>query len=354
VDETRNSPWPAVARRKHTSRRHSVVAMAIAFAILLTTSCDRTNKAPNAKPRAAPDSVTLATTAYAGMAPVYIALGKGFFEDEGLKVTVQPHSSGKEALDAVLVRDADVATVAELPVALAALKEQPVAILATLATGQGDYGIVGRKDAGVLSAAALKGKRVAVSLGTSGDFFLDALLVRQQLSRADVRVVNRKPEEMADALESGEADAASTWEPHISAASKRLGGNSIVINSEGIYDSTFNLTATRDFASKRGETVKKLLRALVRAEDFYANDRSSAETIVAEALKSSPAETRQLLSKHRFSLSLDQSLLVVMEDEARWAIRRKLVAAKAPPNFLTNIDIGGLESVKPRAVTVIH
>jgi NitT/TauT family transport system substrate-binding protein len=328
--------------------------MASAITILLGSGCDRMENAPDAKPRGAPDLVKLATTAYAGMAPIYIALAKGFFEDEGLKVTVKAQSSGKVALDTVLDGNADVATVAELPVTLAVLKGQPVAVLVTLATGEGDYGVVARNDKGVTGPSDLKGKRVAVPFGTSADFFLDALLVRHKLSRADVRVINRKPDEMADTLEKGDAEAASTWEPHISTASKRLGGSAIVINSRGIYDSTFNLAATRDFAVKRGDTVKKLLRALLRAEQFYANDRPTAERIVAVALKSAPAETQQLLSKHRFSLSLDQSLLVMMEDEARWAIGSKLVEAKATPNFLNNVYIDGLQAVKPRAVTVIH
>lgn len=329
-------------------------ACALVLAALLAVGCDRAEPQLPASSRVASESLTLAITPYAGTALIYVALAKGYFESEGLKVTVQTHSSGKVALDATLAGNADVATVAELPVTLAVLKGHPVTVLTTLST-QTDYGIVGRTDKGISTPLALKGKRIAVTLGTSADFFLDALLVRQRLSRADVQVIDRKPNEMADVLEKGGADAVSTWEPHVSTARERLGADATVLfSSEGIYESTFNLAATREFASTRGETVKKLLRALVRAEQFFANDAAGGEKIVAESLKRSPEETRQLLSKHHVALALDQNLLVLMEDESRWAIRNKVAEASGTPNFLNALYIDGLAAVKPRSVTVIH
>lgn len=55
-----------------------------------------------------------------------------------------------------------------------------------------------------------------------------------------------------------------------------------------------------------------------------------------------------------FELSLNQSFLVNIEDEARWAIRNKLTDKTGVPNYLDYIYIDALESVKPDAVTVIR
>jgi len=333
--------WACIAR-----------AFALVLLISLAPGCERGSQQAPATPRAS-EPFILATTPYAGAAPAFVAVAKGYFEAEGLKVTVQSHASGKAALDAVIAGSADVATVAELPVALAAVRGHPVTILATLST-QTDYGIVGRTDRGVSTPASLKGKRIAVTPGTSADFLLDALLIRQRLSRADVQVIDRKPGEMADTLEKGEADAISTWEPYASDARQRLGANATVFSSEGIYESTFNLAASRDFVNQRGEAVKKILRAMVRAEQLMASDQAASEEIVAKVLKKSPEEARQLLGKNRFALSLEQNLLVVMEDEARWAVKNKVVEAKGTPNFLDAVYVDGLAAVKPRSVTVIR
>jgi NitT/TauT family transport system substrate-binding protein len=326
--------------------------LALVLFISLLSACDRGGD-PAAEARPPSDSFILATTPYAGAAPAFVAVAKGYLEGEGLKVTVQTYPSGKAALDAVIAGKADVATVAELPVALAVTKGNPVAIFATLSE-QTDYGVVGRADRGVSVPASLKGKRIAVSAGTSADFLLDALLIRQRLARADVQVIDRKPDEMAAALERGEADAISTWEPYVSDARKRLGANAIVFTSTGIYESTFNLAAMRQFVNTRGETVKKILRAMVRAEQLMASDPAGSEKIVASAMKKSPDEARELLTKNRFALSIEQNLLVVMEDESRWAVKNKVVEAKGTPNFLDAVYVDGLAAVSPRSVTVIR
>lgn len=314
--------------------------------------CDRTEAPPAGTPGAR-QAVVIAVTPYAGAAPAFVAHARGYFEREGLAVTVQQHGSGKEALDAVLEGRADVATVAELPVALAVVKGHPVTILATLST-QSDHAIVGRTDRGIWSADALRGKRIGVSAGTSGDFVLDVLLVRERLSRADVQVVDRKPRELVDALARGEVDAIATWEPYVADARRRLGDRAAVFPSEGVYDSSFNLASLRGFVLQRGETARRLLAALLQAEELLKHDRAACEPIVAQALHKSPEEIRELLARSRFSMSLEQHLLVVLEDEGRWAMRHRMVDAGRAPNFLDAVYLDGLAAVKPRAVTIIH
>jgi NitT/TauT family transport system substrate-binding protein len=53
-------------------------------------------------------------------------------------------------------------------------------------------------------------------------------------------------------------------------------------------------------------------------------------------------------------VSLEQNLLVVMEDESRWAVKNKVVEAKGTPNFLDVVYVDGLAAVRPRSVTVIR
>ena len=57
--------------------------------------------------------------------------------------------------------------------------------------------------------------------------------------------------------------------------------------------------------------------------------------------------------ENRFSLSIDQSLILAMEDEARWMISNKLTGEKQVPNFLDYIWDDGLKAIKPEAVNII-
>jgi NitT/TauT family transport system substrate-binding protein len=58
--------------------------------------------------------------------------------------------------------------------------------------------------------------------------------------------------------------------------------------------------------------------------------------------------------RYQFSLSLGQSLITAMEDEARWMIKNKLTTEKQVPNFLNYIYEDGLKAIKPEAVNIIR
>jgi hypothetical protein len=54
------------------------------------------------------------------------------------------------------------------------------------------------------------------------------------------------------------------------------------------------------------------------------------------------------------SLSLDQSLILAMDDEAQWLINNNLTSATALPNFLNYVYLKSLEAAKPNAVAIVH
>ena len=65
------------------------------------------------------------------------------------------------------------------------------------------------------------------------------------------------------------------------------------------------------------------------------------------------AYAARVWKEHLFSLSLDQSLITAMEDEARWMIKNKLTKEKDVPNFLNYIHVDALKAAKPEAVHII-
>ena len=54
----------------------------------------------------------------------------------------------------------------------------------------------------------------------------------------------------------------------------------------------------------------------------------------------------------RVTLYLDQSIVISLEDEARWAIRNNITNAKKVPNYLDYIHSDALKAVDARAVTM--
>ena len=123
------------------------------------------------------------------MGLIYVAAQKGFFKAEGLSVTLQPHTSGKACLQAILAGKADLGTVAETPVMHACMDDASIYTVATILTSGKNTVVVARKDLGIATTFDLKGRRIGVTLGTNAEFFLETLLVTQGIAKTEVEKV---------------------------------------------------------------------------------------------------------------------------------------------------------------------
>ncbi|MNS97005.1 putative aliphatic sulfonates-binding protein precursor [compost metagenome] len=237
---------------------------------------------------------------------------------------------------------------------LASLKKQSVVIIASIFEAERDHGIVGRLDRGVSTPASLKGKRIGVTLGTSGQFTLDAFLNRQKLQSAEVTLRNYAPEQLAGALARGEVDAAAGWEPFLTGMTHAIAGKAAIFYGEDVYAGLFNVAGTGDYVRSHPATVRKVLRALIAGARFCQDEPDAARALFAKASASETARLQAAWHGYRFGVVLDQGLLLALEDEARWAIRNRLAERGDMPNFLDTVYLDGLETVAPSAVTVIH
>ena len=59
-------------------------------------------------------------------------------------------------------------------------------------------------------------------------------------------------------------------------------------------------------------------------------------------------------SRNQLALSLDQSLILAMEDEARWMMRSGLTTETTVPDFAAYVYSEALQDVKPEAVNIIR
>lgn len=298
--------------------------------------------------------VIAANTEYVGACAVVAAQARGYFAAQGLQVKVLPFSSGKASMQAVLDGKADLATVADIPIVFAAMDGSPVKVLATLFRTGKDHGIVGRRDHGVLTPASLKGKRIGVSQGTSGHFTLDVFLNWQRMEGRDVTMVNYKPEELGQALQRGEVDAVSGWEPFLGAIRRQLGDTAVSFSGEQAYESIYNLVALQRYIGEHPATVRRVLQALAEGSNFCERAPQEMHSILPATARLNRDEVLATWPTYHFGLELDQSLLLALEDRARWAIRNRLGGSRDMPNFLDNMYLEGLADVRPAAVTVIH
>lgn len=285
---------------------------------------------------------------------IIVGQEQGFFSQQGLDLTIKKYPTGKAAFEGMFAGEVDMASVAETPIVFKSFEQQDFNIVTGLSSSDNFVKIIARKDKGILKPADLRGKSIATPQGTVFHFFSHLFLLKNGLSENDVRLSFRKPEELIPSLVRGEIDAFSFREPSIGAAKKLLGGKAVVFADPGFYHQTFYLVGLRNFVRNKPETVKKVLRALVQAEEFAKRHPDEAKRIISKYMGISPAEMAAVWSDVTLEISLDQPLLLNLEDEARWAIKSKLTDKTEVPNYLDFIYYDALKAVKPEAVTIIR
>ena len=300
------------------------------------------------------EKITIAYSTASNAILMYIAFAKGFLAEEGLEATPQPHAFGKLALNAVLEGKADIATVADTPIVFAVMNGKKITTLAVIQTSNRDIAIVARRDRGIEKPADLTGKNIGVPLGTNADFFLGALLLANSIERRQVTLIDIKPEEMAAALDSGKVDAVSTFNPTLKQLEQGLGKRGIVFYDEAIYTEAFCLAAKQEYVKKNPEAIKKVLRALIKAETFVKEYDEEARRLVAEFIKTDKKVLDEIWPIFTTRVTLNQALLVDFEAQTRWALKNKLTEGTSVPDYLDYIYFDGLQAVKPEAVRMIR
>lgn len=299
------------------------------------------------------ESVTTGMEPNAVNALIYIAANQNYFAANGLNVTIRDYPSGSAAVNGILNNEVDVAMAAEFVIVGKAFEKANILTFGTIDKFMHIY-VVSRKDRGIAVISDLKGKKVGVSLKTAAEFYFGRLLELNGMTTAQVNLVNLSPRQTVDALLNGDVDAVISWQPYIKTIEDGLGSRMVKWSAQSgqlAYDIIISSSA---WAKNHPELVNRFLKSLVQAEDFSLNHPDESWNIVQKRLNYDDAYMEAILPQYQLTVSLDQSLITAMEDEARWMIKNNLTNEKIIPNFLDYIYEGSLKSVKPGAVNIIR
>lgn len=328
-------------------------ALIVAMVAVIVVGLGRESSARPRRAAGPVERIVLAAEPVPPSAPVWIAEQKGYFRQEGVEVEIREFESGRTALFTMVEQGGlDIATAAQTPVVAKSFQHDNYAIVGGMMASDQDVKLLARRDRGIAAAADLKGKTIAITSGSSGHFFLSLFLAYHQLQLADVTLRDREATRLGDALVAGEVDAIATWEPHINRARKALGEHALLLPSRNIYREDFYFVARKEFIGRHPEALRRFLRAIERAQRFIHQHRSESLAILERRLKVSPEILAATWNELHFELSLDESILVSLEDEARWAIEHKLTDAPRAPNYLDYVHADALRAVKPEAVSI--
>ena len=283
---------------------------------------------------------------------VDVAVKNGLFKDAGLDVKLIPFPSGREALEALLGGQVDFAYMAEFPVATAALRKQPLKVIADLARYKGQSIIANAKFLDLKSASDLAGKKVGTILGTNVEFFVDRVLAHAGVKAT---IVNAGPSDLVPALVRGDADAIATFPTFFGAAKKALGANEREL-IPGDYILHMITVASGSIVQRDPATVAKFVGALAKADPFIKAEPAAAEQIVLANMHGMmpAADLHDMWQQTDYATRLGPDLLSLISDEANWIVDRGMVKTEKPSMDLlrTYIDEAPLKQALPGNVTL--
>jgi NitT/TauT family transport system substrate-binding protein len=284
---------------------------------------------------------------------LFLAEIQGFFKEQGLGITFVSMPSGADAIKALRKGSVDMGTSTEFPFVTEVIQGRNLKVITTVYRGDVVY-IASRRDRGIRKPSDLKGKKIAVTLGTQLEFFLARYLLYHGMTLEDIHIIDTRLQSLIDPLLSGEADGVVCAEPDLKIVRSEIGD---IINSWPLQNEqpTYAVIVCRgEFVKYHPNLTKRFLQALRKAELYYQDNPQKSRAQILDYPARKDSVFKDDLPFMSYGLYLEKPFLVMLEDEARWFIARGQSDAMDVPNFLDFIYFDGLDSVKPDGISIIR
>ena len=234
-----------------------------------------------------PVTLNVGVIPIADVAPLYLGMDKGFFEEEGLKIVPKLAEGGAAIVPAVLAGDDQIGFSNTTSLIIAASKDLPIQIisqgvLAGESTEQAWDGVVVPKGSDIESITDLEGKTVAVNtLNNVSQIVVNTALEKAGGDPSKVKYVEVPFPDMNAALESDRVDAAFQVEPGYSGG-LAAGSRNI---SNAYEEMAPNYTVATYFTSKQyiaenRDVVDRFARAMQKSLEYAAGHDDEVRAIV--------------------------------------------------------------------------
>ncbi len=284
---------------------------------------------------------------------IWIAEQEGLFKKQGLNVQITGFDSGISSVNAIFAGTHDIATAADFVFARTVPENRTIKVMASVARSD-SLEMLTHKDKGISAPAQMKGKKIGLTRKTASEFFLNLYLLYNQIDPKSIKIVDLPPAQLIEAFIKGDVDAAITWEPNLWKIKQKLAEkvNSWSVQSDQQF--YFLLIGSTSFIEKRPEAAQKLLQALAQAEILIKKNPALAQKQLVQKLALEKPYMTSVWPKHVIGLSLDQPLLVILEDQARWIRSSGIIPPGKPLNFLEYIYPNALKAVSAKNVTMMQ
>lgn len=228
------------------------------------------------------EKVIITMPTWTGYAPLILAKEKGFFAKHGVDAEIQiieGLGERKQALAANRVQG--MATALDVNVTLAA-SDIPMQVLWMFDDSFGGDGLLVKNE--IKQLEDLKGKKVALEVGTTSHFFFLTLLKNANLDPEELTIVDMRSGDAGAAFVAGQVDGAVTWQPWLSKGVKESDGTLLATSKDTPGVIADALSLRKDLIDSNPELAKGIVAALAEAMQYWEDHKDEADQIMAKGL----------------------------------------------------------------------
>lgn len=219
-----------------------------------------------------------------GHAQAIIAQEKGFYTKylgEDVDVQLIKFQSGPSLITAITADQLDLGQAGDQPVIQAKANNVDLKIIGKFLFSDKVNGLIVRPDAGIKEIADLKGKKVGVTVGSTGQQLLYIYLKSAGLKPEDIQQVNLQPGDIVSSITFRNIDAAVTWEPYLTLTQQQ--GTTVQLADGTGYKSEIDVIFGRNaYLQEHPEIAQGILKAQYEAGQWIEQNRDEALSIVAK------------------------------------------------------------------------
>nr|VFK56770.1 MAG: NitT/TauT family transport system substrate-binding protein [Candidatus Kentron sp. TC] len=269
--------------------------------------------------------------------PLYLAIQKGVFARENIRVELIALPGGPKILEALVAGEVDVGFSNVVSVILArnnGIGMRPIAGGAMETEANRDHAILIERGSAISTGADLEGKKIAINSRRNIDhLMIRAYLNKYALTEDDVDLLEIPFPRMNAALEGGLVDAIAAVEPFVTLGVEKYDRKILAYNYLEIRDRTLVTTfaAMEKDLSREPALYEKFARAIKEASDIANRDPEAARSVLPEYAGITPALAEKVglpyfsLAPGRIDLARTEAMMI-----EHGFIRRKPDSAGAP------------------------
>lgn len=207
---------------------------------------------------------------YGGLWSLMTAKEKGFFEEEGLNVTLTQFEDGPTIIAAMENGSVNFGYIGQGAHKLCVQGNATIIALSHISNGDALIG-----GPGITTVEDLKGKVVAYSSGTSSEDILRNSLAAHGMTMDDIQAMDMDAASVVTAMMSGGVDACATWSPNSLTILEGMEGATKLTDNMTFSDTTVSLAswiATPKYLEENHDVAVRFVRALFKAMDYAADE----------------------------------------------------------------------------------